>query len=314
MKKTTVFAAALVALVTGACSDSDFDGFKKAENGLHYRFFNHDENGKTVQTGDGIYLRYLIMKHGNDSVIVDSKNVSNDGTGYTGFGMSGSTFKGSLEDGMMMMAKGDSAEFIIPADSFFLKSMKYNELPPGISSGDHLRALIKIKEITPKDEVEKERQTRMAEQEKQMKAAEESEKPTIEKYIADQKITVKPSESGIYFVETKKGSGPSPKATDMVKVHYTGRLLDGTVFQSSEGQEPLEITVNQVVPGLSEGLQLMKKGGKATIVMPSSMAYGPQGTRGGPIPPFAPLAFDVVLIDFKSAPAGAEQGGQPGGR
>jgi hypothetical protein len=124
MKKTQVLAAALFTMVLGACSDSEFDGFKRAETGLHYRFFNHDENGKTVQNGDGILVRYVIMNHRNDSVIVDSKTVSRDGSGYTGFGMSGSTFKGSLEDGMMMMAKGDSAEFLITAELFFLKNNK----------------------------------------------------------------------------------------------------------------------------------------------------------------------------------------------
>jgi FKBP-type peptidyl-prolyl cis-trans isomerase FkpA len=308
MKNTHVLAAALFTFVLGACSDSEFDGFKKAETGLHYRFFNHDENAPTVQNGDGILVRYVIMNQKNDSVIVDSKSVSRDGSGYTGFGMSGSTFKGSLEDGMMMMAKGDSAEFIVAADSFFLKSMKYNELPPGINSGDHLRALISIKDITPKAEVEADRKKRMEEQEKKMAEAQEREKPALEEYLANNKITAKPTESGIYYIERKKGSGGSPGATDMVTVHYTGKLLDGTVFDSSEGKEPAQFAINGVIPGMAEGLQKMKKGGKATIIMPSVMGYGPQGTRGGPIPPFSPLVFDVELIDFGPAPAGMAPG------
>ena len=299
MKQTLFFAAAL-AFGLGACSDSQFDGFKRAESGLHYRFFTQDENAKKVEEGDGILIRYVIMNHRNDSVIVDSKTVSRDGSGYTGFGLQGSTFKGSLEDGMMMMAKGDSAEFIVRADSFFLKSMRYNELPPGIRKDDFLRAVFKIKDITPKDEIEKERKAQMEEQEKQMKEAEGLEMPAIEKYITDNKITVKPTASGVYYIEKKKGSGPSPSPEDTVVVHYKGTLFDGTVFDSSEGREPIVYPLNRLIPGWIEALQMMKKGGKAQLVIPSSMAYGPQGA-GRDIPPYTPLVFELELLDIKPA-------------
>ena len=109
MKKVSLLATAALGLALGSCKDSKFEGFTKAENGLHYRFFNHDENGTKIQEGDGLILRYVIMTQKNDSVIVDSKNVSRDGTGYTQFPVSKSTFVGSFEDGMKMMAKGDSA-------------------------------------------------------------------------------------------------------------------------------------------------------------------------------------------------------------
>lgn len=303
MKQTTAFAAALLALGFGACSDSQFDGFTRAENGLHYRFFTHDENGKKIEAGDGILIRYVIMNHRNDSVIVDSKAVSRDGSGYTGFGLQGSTFTGSFEDGMMMMAKGDSAEFIVRADSFFLKSMRYNELPPGIRSDDHLRAIFKIKDVTPKEELEKERKEQMAEREKQMREAEALEMPAIDKYLADNKITVKPMASGVYFIEKKKGTGSSPKVSDTVVVHYTGRLLDGTVFDSSEGREPARFALNIVIPGWIEGLQKMKKGGKAQLIIPSEMAYGARGA-GRDIPPYAPLTFEIELLEI--VPGGGE--------
>jgi FKBP-type peptidyl-prolyl cis-trans isomerase len=310
MKKVRLFTIAAVVLAVGACNDSKFDGFTKAENGLHYKFFKHDESAPTIQEGDGLLIRYVIMNQKNDSVIVDSKTVSRDGSGYTNFGMQKSSFVGSFEDGMKMMAKGDSAEFIVPADSFFLKSMRYNELPPGINPGDQLRAVFKIKDIMPAKEVEAERKAQMEEQQVRMKESEAREKPSLEKYLADNHVTVKPTESGIYVIEIKKGSGPSPKATEMVKVHYTGQLLDGTTFDSSEGKDPVEFQLNQVIPGWTEGLQLMKKGGKAQLIIPSNMAYGPQG--GGPIPPYSPLSFTVELLDIKPAPA-QSAATQPGG-
>lgn len=311
MKKVTLLATAAIALVFGACNDSKFDGYTKAENGLHYKFFNHDENGTKVQEGDGILIRYIIMNQKNDSVIVDSKNASRDGSGYTQFGMQKTSFKGSFEDGMMMMAKGDSASFIIPADSFFLKSMHYNELPKGFKSGDFLKAVFKIKEITPKKEVEELQKKQMAERDAAMKEMEGKEKPMVDKYLADNKITVAPTASGLYYIETKKGTGASPKETDVVKVHYTGKLLDGTIFDSSvQRGEPIEFPLNQVIKGWTEGLQLMKKGGKANLVLPSALAYGPQGA-GEKIPPFSPLVFEVELIDFKPAPAQPAQQAMP---
>lgn len=292
-----------------SCSESQYEGFKKADNGLHYRFYTHDESGEKAQKGDGVLFRYVIMNHKNDSVMFDSKNVSRDGSGYTGFDLSrGSTFKGSLEDGIMMMARGDSAEFIFPADSFFLKTMEFNELPPGINSGDKLRALVKVKDIKPKAELDKEREEMMAQRKRAMEEAEQEEGPALEKYIAENKIKTKPEASGIYIIRTKPGKGKSPGATDMVKVNYTGKLIDGTVFDSNEGQPPVEFELNRVIPGWAEALQKMKKGEKATIIIPSEMGYGPRGTPGGPIPPYATLVFDVELVDFSdAAPGGSEE-------
>lgn len=311
MKKATLLATAAIALVFGACNDSQFDGFTKAENGLHYKFFVHDENGTKVQEGDGITISYLITNQRNDSVIINSKDVSQDGSGYVPFGMSKSSFKGSLEDGMMMMAKGDSAAFIISADSFFLKTNRQNELPKGIKPGEFLKGVIKVKDIRTKKEVEENQKKQMAEQEAKMKEFEAMEKPSMEKYLSENKITAKPTASGLYYIETKKGSGPNPKPTDIVKVHYTGKFLDGKTFDSSvERGEPIEFPLNQVIIGWTEGLQLMKKGGKAKLIIPSAIAYGPQGRQG--IPPFAPLTFEVELLDFHPAPPQAEQApGQP---
>ena len=311
MKKVTLLATAAMAIVFGACSDSKFDGYTKAENGLHYKFFNHDEAGQKVQLGDGIIISYVISKEKNDSVIVDSKSVSQDGSGAVTFTMRKSSFAGSFEDGMMMMAKGDSAAFIVSADSFFLKTNGQNELPKGFSPGENLKGIFKIREIRSAKEIEENQKKQKAEQEALAAEMQVKEKPAMDKYLADNKITAKPTTTGLIYIEVKKGSGPNPNPTDIVKVHYTGKLMDGTTFDSSEGKDPVEFPLNRVIPGWTEGLQLMKKGGKAKLIIPSAIGYGAQG--GGPIPPYSPLVFDVELLDIKPAPAeGPQMPQQPG--
>jgi FKBP-type peptidyl-prolyl cis-trans isomerase FkpA len=103
--------------------------------------------------------------------------------------------------------------------------------------------------------------------------------------------------SGLIYRELRPGTGASPKPTDTVKVNYRGTLVDGTEFDSSYSRnEPAQFPLNRVVPCWTEGLQLMKVGGKATLVCPSSLAYGDQGRPG--IPGGAALIFEIELLDI----------------
>ncbi|MCB9708084.1 MAG: FKBP-type peptidyl-prolyl cis-trans isomerase [Myxococcales bacterium] len=114
--------------------------------------------------------------------------------------------------------------------------------------------------------------------------------------------------SGLVYKETKAGSGSSPKSTDVVKVHYTGKLVDGEVFDSSiERKEPTEFPLGRVMPCWTEALQLMKVGGKATIVCPPELAYGEQG-RPPKIPGKATLVFDVELLNVSDGKEDPAQG------
>jgi FKBP-type peptidyl-prolyl cis-trans isomerase len=111
---------------------------------------------------------------------------------------------------------------------------------------------------------------------------------------------VKTTASGLQYKVDKEGTGKSPTATDTVKVHYKGTLLDGKEFDSSyKRNEPIEFPLNRVIKGWTEGVQLMKEGGKMTLYIPSKLAYGPSGTPGGPIGPDETLIFEIELLQVK---------------
>ena len=119
-----------------------------------------------------------------------------------------------------------------------------------------------------------------------------------EKFLAEngKKEGVHTTASGLQYVVEKEGTGKQPTATDNVTVHYTGRLLDGKVFDSSVSRgEPATFPLNRVIPGWTEGLQLMKEGAKYVFFIPSELAYGEHGA-GRDIPPHSTLIFEVELI------------------
>jgi FKBP-type peptidyl-prolyl cis-trans isomerase FkpA len=106
--------------------------------------------------------------------------------------------------------------------------------------------------------------------------------------------------SGLQYRVLRKGSGANPKPTDKVKVNYHGWLDGGKVFDSSyQRGEAIEFGLNQVIPGWTEGMQLVGEGGMIELLIPSNLGYGPRGTPGGPIPPNATLHFLVELLDVK---------------
>jgi FKBP-type peptidyl-prolyl cis-trans isomerase FkpA len=120
----------------------------------------------------------------------------------------------------------------------------------------------------------------------------------IENYLSTNPTAIKTS-SGLVYHEVVQGTGNSPSLTSTVRVHYTGKLSTGIVFDSSHNHgKPIQFGLGQVIPGWQEGLQLMKAGGKAVIVIPSELAYGKDGSPPN-IPPLATIYFDVELIDVE---------------
>lgn len=159
---------------------------------------------------------------------------------------------------------------------------------------------------TPKmsyDEAKAEIQAYFTEMEKKQRAAaEELGKANAAAggaFLAEngKRVEVKTTPSGLQYEVLTEGDGPRPEANDQVEVHYTGKLIDGTVFDSSVDRGmPATFGVTQVIPGWVEALQLMKAGSKWRLFIPSNLAYGPNGAPGSPIGPNATLIFDVELL------------------
>ncbi len=261
--------------------------FKVHESGLLYKVIKESENKKELNIGDYVELELRYMTE-TDSVLFNSKEFG----GPLKMQLNSVSHQGgSFEDALLMMNPGDWYQFKIPTDSFYLYTKK--EYPPaGISN--LLLFDIKVIRQIPKEEIEKERQLF----EEQMKQQEEI---VLEQYIQDREIKAKPKESGLYFIETKRGKGSYPKQGDSLFVHYTGSLLNGKIFDSSYNRGEafaFKLGAKDVIDGWEEGFKYMKKGGKALFVIPSALAYGKVG-YSTIIPPYSSLLFEVELIEIK---------------
>ena len=268
-----------------ACKEKN--DFKTTESGLKYKI--HRETGSPkAQVGHLIDLD-LVCTDEKDSVVFDSKKVGNT----VKLNLSEPTFVGGMEEGFMMLGVGDSATFIVPADSFYERT-SLEPLPQSIRRGSMLRFDVNVVKIQTREEYER---NQMSENEQRKS----SEEPNIQNYLAENNIATSPTQTGLYFISQKEGTGKKASPGNKVSVHYTGTFLDGKKFDSSyDREEPLEFPLGagRVIPGWEEGISMMKEGGKAKLIIPSHLAYGDRG-YGTLIPSYTPLVFEVELISVK---------------
>lgn len=277
----------LIAIITfGVFGCSDHRGFKKTDDGLFYKIHVKGDDTTTIKIGDIITLdlKYFI----NDSMIFDSKNQPGE---YMVQQMQ-PTYKGDIFSGFALLHPGDSATFISSVDSFFLKTVRTPFLPDSTWKGKEVTFNVKI--VSVKSEAQMREEYRV-----KMEAAKAEEPITIDTFLKNNNITVTPQPSGLYFLETKKGSGQKPKVGDYGKVHLIVKNLAGDILHSSYDRgEPLlwEMGKDFDTKGVTEALTLMSKGSKATIVVPSALAFGEQG-RGSLVPPYTPLTYELEMTD-----------------
>jgi peptidylprolyl isomerase len=289
MKKSLLMVTAIcmmLSVFTG-CNNNAPKGYKATKNGLYYHF--HEMNqGELPNIGDLIEITISCTVNDTTPIIPASKNILQ---------LAAPAFQSDFMEGVAMMHRGDSATFITNIDSTFKYTFNVPQLPEEFNSTDVMRFEVKVLDFYPESEYV----NKMVEGIKK-NHPEETERAYAEmqQYFAVNHIVATPTASGLYYVMTSEGNGEMPKHGDMVKVHYTGKLMDGTVFDSSiERGEPIEfpLGVGYVIPGWDEGIMLMSKGEKGVLYIPYYLGYGDRGA-GGVIPPFANLIFEVELVDF----------------
>ena len=412
----------------------NFPGFSKTASGLYYKIYKNGPD--TVKPKFGNYVEFDMLYHGKskgkDSVFYDTRG--KDHPSPVKFLLPPPVFKGDLNEGITMLAKGDSGVFIVNADSLIFKTFKMKTRPAGVDSNEYfyfhvhllsfqtpesmifnekaeikkyvednnitekpntlglyiiytkhgtgtkidtgchvtmnykislmngkevystfelpkplkfnfgipvdtkgfgygvstLRGGDKARFIVPsslafgykgngtvapyqpviydvdilsvetKSEYEKEQLDEQKEEQMIADSLKKVEPIEREKYLKDNKITVKPLPSGLYYIPVTVGTGPKAEPGKMVKVHYTGKLLNGKVFDSSRKRNsPIEFMLGrgQVIKGWDEGISMMRQGGKATLIIPSNIAYSDRDM--GVVPPYSTLVFDVELVEVK---------------
>jgi FKBP-type peptidyl-prolyl cis-trans isomerase len=286
------------AVVAGLASCDKTGKMETTPSGLKYIFHKRDEKGKKAKEGD-ILTMHIVFKNSKDSVLRSTFTEPEP----LRVPLQKPPFKGSLEEGLSLVSPGDSVTFYIKADSLFNPAMG-QPMPPFIPKGSDISFTVKVSNIQTTSEVQKEMANMSAKQK-------QTDAKAIADYLSKNNLgNVQKTASGLHYVITQPGTGKQATPMSTVSVKYTGKLLDGTVFDSSErqGGKPVEFPLNQVIPGWTEGIALLKEGSKATLIIPSEMAYGPQGRPG--IPKNSVLVFDVELIQVKEgAAAGPGQGG-----
>jgi FKBP-type peptidyl-prolyl cis-trans isomerase len=279
---------ALSTVFLNACQDqSKFPGYDETETGLFYKFYTDVDDTLYPQIND--FMEVDMIYATEDTVMFDSRDLPKP----MQLPMVASVHTGDIYEGLAMMNIGDSATFICNADSVLTKLFRFRSIPPELDSVEVIYFHVKMKDIMSKDAMD-------AKREAEMKRLSEEEAGLRDAYLSENYPDAKPTESGLYFISQKKGKGKKPEVGQKVKVHYTGTFLSGEKFDSSvDRDQPFEFTLGQgqVIKGWDEGIAMMRKGGKAVLVIPSDIAYGPQGR--GSIPPSSTLVFEVELIDFE---------------
>jgi FKBP-type peptidyl-prolyl cis-trans isomerase len=256
----------------------------------------------------------LLFMDGKDSVWNDSKK-----NGFPAvIQMQGTVPKGdAVLEVIKMMSKGDSVVFKVPAKKLFENTFR-QPLPFSVDSASSFTFQIGLSSVLNQEEMNKLQTELVAKQNEKMlqdqKAQLGKDITSIDDFLKAKNVIAQTTTSGLRYIITKPGTGENAKAGQQVKIDYLGYLLNGKYFDTSIESEakknnlytqgrpytPLELTVGaqQVIPGWEEAIQLMNKGSKMTVYIPSTLAYGNQ-RRGDVIAENSVLVFDMELIEVK---------------
>jgi len=262
------------------------DGYSVTESGLRYHFYEK-KNLDQPNLGEVLQM-HLIYRNAKDSILYDSRIL---GDSFL-IELTKPSSIGGLEEGFAMMGKGDSASFLVNADSVFDK-LFHQPLPSYINKGEVLRFDVKLNGIMSRDEMN-------AFLKQKGGPSGEIEAESIHEHLVSNNLNVQPVKEGVYNIRFVEGKGILPKIGDEVTVMYIARSLSGIVYDASDSKgAPLKFILGEgdYLPAFVDAIMTMKKGGVSRIVLSSANAYGAQGY--GPVPANAPLVFELELIHVK---------------
>jgi FKBP-type peptidyl-prolyl cis-trans isomerase len=307
--KNSIIAILFTSLLIAACS-----GSKETPSGYKFNVVRKGD-GVKIDSGKFVVMNLLFMD-GKDSVWNDSKK-----NGFPAvIQMQGTVPKGdAVLEVIKMMSKGDSVVFKVPAKKLFENTFR-QPLPFSVDSTSSFTFQIGLSAVLNQEEMNKLQTELIAKQNEKMlqdqKVQLEKDITAIDDFLKAKNVTAQTTASGLRYIITKPGIGENAKAGQQVKIDYLGYLLNGQYFDTSIESEakknnlypqgrsssyaPLELTVGaqQVIPGWEEAIQLMNKGSKMTVYIPSTLAYGNQ-RRGDVIAENSVLVFDMELIEVK---------------
>lgn len=276
---------AVVAIAFSSCSKHR--GFKKTDDGLYYKF--HVKGDDTTTVKPGMMLNLNLKYSVNDSVLFNSADIPQDFM----LPLREPSYKGDIYAALAMMRPGDSATFITSADSFFLRTLSLPDLPDSTYKGKDIVFNAKLISAKTQEQMEAEYKVELD----KMKAKEQT---TLEAYIKSANITVAPLPSGLYYIETRKGSGQKPRTGEFGRIQFKVSTIDGNVLYSTYDQgQPMtwEAGKDFDTKGVTEALNMMSLGSKVSLIVPSSLAFGEQG-RGQVVAPYTTLLYDLELTDI----------------
>ncbi|MBQ7279693.1 MAG: FKBP-type peptidyl-prolyl cis-trans isomerase [Bacteroidales bacterium] len=303
MKNTLKFFGMLMAgvLLLAACNKSDIPGYKKTKSGLHYKF-------ETTNGGEKLHLGEVVV--GEMVLRLDADTLfTNMGNPGRLFQISDSVYHDiNISEGLLMMGKGDKASFAIFADSvskFFDGQMPQSYVN---GKGQIFYYDIMVDDVVSVEELHQEQENFY----ERMTQRKEQEPADIANYVKSHGITAAPTSNGLYVVVRKKGKGNTVAAGRTVSIRYTGRLFDGTVFDSNVENDARAAGINRpsyealtyevgkmpLIKGWEQGIEGMPAGSELTLVIPSALAYGSRG-QGQQIEPYTPLVFDISIVSVK---------------
>lgn len=288
MKKNLInFCAAVSVLLS--CSSESGKGFETLPSGLKYLFVEKSQTTTEVKAGD-VWNLDITYYNSADSLLFSSNDVAQN---FVMKVPEKNSVEGSVEEGILLMSKGDSAVFEVDAATFFKKSRKI-DVPEYILPNEKLTFHVRLKNIIDGKEYQKGIDDWIDKMNAQ-------ELLIIKDYLERENIQAEKIPSGVYKQVLKEGRGSLTASGKTVTVNYIGHFIDGREFDNTYiRQEPFKFLLGsgKTVEGFEAALSTMKKGEKARFVIPSKLGYGPEG-RKGIIPKFATLIFDVEMIDFE---------------